>query len=602
MEPNNPATRTITSDRSPATAAVDNLLRRSLKISDPGNADQVAKGLLERYPEDAAKMKRERMGVPFSVMPTPVVTAAPSGTGRPEVRTANDALDRALTQLTTSPDLADVVPEMRGWAATIRRAAADGFSSATFAIDANERDRAFAARRTLGDYSRLARYAAAINACATEIYCRLAQACDLAANVILVLIGDALGDAGVTRSGAVIQVPTATLQSRRDSLIAGLRNLLQVEPTGDQNTWPRGTVALRQIYQGLERAGAPDLRALLDEAYMSRQLDDLIDMAAGSTPDGLRALGSTATIVVQRLQRFFVLANGMVRPLSPPATTFFAELRLFIDSFTGGNAGYRLPFLSRSPLLVSGLTTMPGGIDAPTQILLTLALQRTALADAIDCLCCSCDQNDSRDLVLAGLILSKIDRAVDLYAIGTHPLGLGNAEWSAAAYGALAFCAFRPFPPVFSPGNAPVFARFLALAQILRWVTIQNNVVLPNITQTAPPNARARRARQLAGVINTVIEEELRWSALVSTIAPLCRQNLLFQQTIPGTVGGPFPTNPIGALLQATTMEIARFVGGWGGFIVPRPTPDVRMPADADVSLNIIARDDFFDPPNAPNQ
>jgi hypothetical protein len=602
MEPNNPATRTITSDRSPATAAVDNLLRRSLKISDPGNADQVAKGLLERYPEDAAKMKRERMGVPFSVMPTPVVTAAPSGTGRPEVGTANDALDRALTQLTTSPDLVDVVPEMRGWAATIRRAAADGFASATFAIDANERDRAFAARRTLGDYSRLARYAAAINACATEIYCRLAQACDLAANVILVLIGDALGDAGVTRSGAVIQVPTATLQSRRDSLIAGLRNLLQVEPMGDQNTWPRGTVALQQIYRGLDRAGAPDLRALLDEAYLSRQLDDLIDMATGSTPDGLRALGSTATIVVQRLQRFFVLANGMVRPLSPPATTFFAELRLFIDSFTGGNAGYRLPFLARSPLLVSGLTSMPGGIDAPTQILLTLALQRTALADAIDCLCCSCDQNDSRDLILAGLILSKIDRAVDLYAVGTHPLGLGDAEWSAAAYGALAFCAFRPYPPVLSPGNAPLFARFLSLAQTLRWVTFQNNLVLPNITATAPANARARRARQLAGVVNTVIEEELRWSALVSTIAPLCRQNLLFPQTIPGTGPGPFPTNPIGGLLQLTTSEVVRLIGTWGGFIVPRPTPNVRMPADADVSLNIIARDDFFDPPDAPNQ
>jgi hypothetical protein len=603
MEPHNPATRTITSDRSPATATVDNLLRRSLKISKPDSPEEMAKGLLARYPEEAAKIKREQLGVPFSVMAAPtVITVAPTGVGRPEVRTANEALERALTQLTTSPDLADVAPEMRGWATTIRRAAADGFAAATFAIDASERDRAFAARRMLGEYARLARYAAAINACATEIYCRLAQACDLAANVILVLIGDALGDAGVTRAGAVIQVPTATLQSRRDALVVALRNLLQIAPTGDQNTWPRGTVALGQIYRGLELAGAPDLRALLDESYLSRQVDDLIDLATGSTPDGLRALGSTATVVVQRLQRFFILANGMVRPPSPPATTFFAELRLFVDSFTGGNAGYRLPFLARSPLLVSGLASMPGGVDAPTQILLTLALERTALADAIDCLCCTCNQDDTRDLVLAGLILSRIDRAIDLYAIGTHPLGLGDAEWSAAAYGALALCAFRAFPPVLSARNRPVFARFLMLAQTLRWVTFVGNNVLSNITLTAAPNAQAMRAAQLAGVVNTMIEEELRWSHLISTIAPLCRQNLLFPETIRGTGPGPFPTNPIGGLLQLTTEEIARQVGGWGGFIVPRPEVNVRMPADADVSLNIIARDDLFDPPDPPNE
>ncbi len=174
---------------------------------------EVAKGLLARYPEEAAKIKREQLGVPFSVMPAPVVTVAawPAPFDQ-RSRTATDDARAALTELTTSPDLADVVAEMRGWATTIRRADADGCASARYAIDASERDRAFAARRTLGDYARLARYAAAVNSCATEIYCRLAQACDLVANVILVLIGDALGDAGVTRSGAVIQVPTATLQ------------------------------------------------------------------------------------------------------------------------------------------------------------------------------------------------------------------------------------------------------------------------------------------------------------------------------------------------------------------------------------------------------
>src|SRR5262245_15887946 len=123
MEPYNPATRTITADRSPATAAVDNLLRRALRIQDPNNVDQVVQGLLARYPDDAAKIKREQMGVPFSVMAAQPVAVGPARAGRPEATTATDTLERALTELTTSPELADVAPEMRGWATTIRRAA-----------------------------------------------------------------------------------------------------------------------------------------------------------------------------------------------------------------------------------------------------------------------------------------------------------------------------------------------------------------------------------------------------------------------------------------------------------------------------------------------
>jgi hypothetical protein len=619
MGPNDPATRTITSDRSPPTAAVDNLLRRALKISDPRNADEVAKGLLARYPDDAAKIKREQMGVPFSIMAAQPVVVAPA-IGRPDLTAATDTLERTLTELTSSPDLADVAPEMRGWATIIRRANADGCASAAYAIDANERDRAFAARRTLSDYARLARYAAAINTCAKEIYCRLAQACDRIANVILVLIGDALDNAGVTRSGAVIQVPAATLQSRRDSLVLALRNLLQLDPASDQETWPRGTVAVAQIYRGLQQAGAPDLRALLDEAHLSRQLDDLIDLATGSTPDGLRALGATAGVTVQRLRRFFILANGLVTPTSPPATNFFAQLELFIDSFRDSRAGYRLPFLARSPLLVSS-NRVTGQMDQPTERLLRLALERTALADAIDCLCCTCNAQDTEDLIVAGQVLFNIDRAIDLYALGTARNGLGDAEWRAAAIGALAFACFRPNPPppppVIPVAPAPLplalfnvapFQQFTDIAVNLRWVTItpplfpgRPAIVNPDITTTVPTAAMRRlRQRQLAAVVNTMIDEERRWAVLVSTIAPLCRQDLLFPGQIPGTRPGPFPTDPIGRLLQLTTFEIARYAAPpqWlePDFVVPTPAPPVRMPAPVATSGNILATGQPFYP------
>jgi hypothetical protein len=596
MEPYNPATRTIISDRSPASAAVDNLLRRSLKISDPRNAEQVAKGLLERYPEEAAKIKREQMGLPFSVMAVQPAPVVPVRVGRPEIAKASDMLERALTELTTSPDVADIVPEMRGWATTIRRAAADGFSSASYAIDAGERDRAFAARRTLGDYGRLSRYVAAVNNCATEIYCRVAQACDLVANVVLVLVGDALGDAGITRSGALIQVPTAVLQARRDGVIIALRNLLMLTPSGDQEEWPRSTVALQQIYEGLDQAGAPDLRALLDEAHLARQLDDLIDLATGSTSDGLRALGSTAVVTVQRLRRFLILATSVVQePKSPPATTFFAELGLFIQSFDNTHAGYRLPYLARSPLLVSGFSATQS-IDPPTRRLLELALQRTALADAIDCLCCSCNAEDTEDLVVAGQVLVSIDRAIDLYALGIHPKGLGDAEWAAAATGALVLRAFGndeldPAPAqIIGPiVHNDIFDNFQDIPSILQWSSIIDTV--PDPTPFPPASdEQKRRSRQLAAVINTMVEEEKRWAELVSSITPLCHQDLLFNG-IPGTQTGPRPTDPIGRLLQATTDEIDDATDQWGEFNVRKFLLKIGLPQPIATNQNFLIFD-----------
>ena len=49
MDPQNASTRAFTGDRSPARAAVDNVMRRSLKISNPYDPAEVAKGLLARY-------------------------------------------------------------------------------------------------------------------------------------------------------------------------------------------------------------------------------------------------------------------------------------------------------------------------------------------------------------------------------------------------------------------------------------------------------------------------------------------------------------------------------------------------------------------------
>jgi hypothetical protein len=552
MDTQNPSTRSSTSDRSPATAAVDGIFRRVLKISNPGNPDEVAKGLLARYSDEARRIQREQQGLPFSVAQAQAAAGpAPAAGRRPEVSTASTALDAALTGLTTDPDLSDIEPELRGWSQTIREAASDGLGCAGYAIDPSQRDRAFGARRILGDYSRLARYAGALTACAPDQYCRVARACDDVGNIILVMIGDSLGDAGITRSGAVLQVPGGLLQARRDGVITALRNFGQPGTSDDEESWPRGPVALNQLYDGLDGAGAPDLRALLDENYLSRQLDTLVDMATGSTSDSLRALGSAAGTTMQRLQRFLLVASGIIDPPSPPATMFFAQLQLFMQGFSGGNVGYRLPYLSRSPLLVSTFAASVG-IDTPTQALLTIALSRTAIADAVDCLCCLCDEKDAEDTILAGKVLFDIDRAIDLYALGTDTNGQGGQEWRAAVLGAAINASAGLFTNPALKGSA-INPRLRGVQDLIKLIVLQLQwpSILSNAGQPATPPITSN---QFAGVINTQIDDEQRWSDLVSSIAPLCRQDLLFRGI--GPINGPSPNDPIATMLNLAISDI----------------------------------------------
>jgi hypothetical protein len=589
----NPTTSTPT-DTGPARAAVDNVIRRALKISDPGNPDEVAKGLLARYGDEAQKIDREKQGLPFTVMTAAAAARVPSnGNGlRQEARGAQDGLESALNQLTTDPDLADIAPELRGWVATIRKVASDGFSSARYAIDAGQRDRAFGARRTLGDYSRLSRYAGALSTCSTDVYCRVAQACDLVANVVLVMIGDALGNAGITRSNAILQVPAATLQARRDAVIVALRNLLQVVQPGDEETWGRGPFAVNQIYIVLEAAGEVELRSLLDEAYLARQLDDLIDLATGSTPDGLRALGSPAAVTVRRLERFRALAQPTVAAISPPASLFFAQINLFVQGFANTNAGYRLPYLARSPLLVSSVAASVG-VDLQTQALLTTSLHRTAFADAIDCLCCTCNLADARALVIAGKVLFDIDRAIDLWAVSGAVNGYGENEWRAAAYasviGAAAAPAFLGNYLIFQSNGNPMPA--IIAADLLGFNGLAGLLnELP-----ALPNNNALRAQQLADMINRQLDDEQRWSDLVSSISPLCQQNLRYGGRI-GT-GQPLPGNPVGDLIQTACNQLAAFCAapqrGWPGFVVPAPALGLPIPPPVASSLDLVVQRDL---------
>jgi len=75
-----------------------------------------------------------------------------------------DDVNRDLLALTENSQLKDVRAELGGWARAIRSAATDGLSAARFSLDPRQRDRAFAARRHLGDFARLARFVGALSA------------------------------------------------------------------------------------------------------------------------------------------------------------------------------------------------------------------------------------------------------------------------------------------------------------------------------------------------------------------------------------------------------------------------------------------------------
>jgi hypothetical protein len=215
------------SDRSPTAMAVDNVLRRVLKVRDPADSSQVAKALLDRYGDQANSLLNERSGLPVvsPVMRTMAPTIMTQSYG-PELAQAYDDFNRDMRALLDDSTLKDIKAELDGWSRAIRLAADDGTTAARFALDPRQRDRVFSARRLLGDYARLSRYVGALTPDSNSLYRRLAQSCDVLSGLMLVLIGDGLAAAGVTRGTVILQVPASDLVERRDAAIAALRMLI----------------------------------------------------------------------------------------------------------------------------------------------------------------------------------------------------------------------------------------------------------------------------------------------------------------------------------------------------------------------------------------
>ena len=404
--------------------AIDNMLRNELKVSDPRDASQVAAALLARYKDSprARGIAQEAQGVPYlqqqqmQVLPPSMPTSSDV-----EFRQANSDVEKSLQDLGSSALLDDYGPELGGWAQAIRSAVAEGGQAARNGLDPRQRDKTLTIRRQLGDYARLARFVGALTPSMTPNYRKLAQALDEVSAVLLVMLGEALANIGFSSGYYLLQVPFTELQQRRDSAVFGLRNLVgSTQQAYGPDDWPRGVNAYRFLFNTLEEQGQGDLRALLVESELSRAMDDLITRAGQGGADGLRALGVTAGIDLERFRRLVVVASTLrkkgIEYQSPPLSAFLESLLLFVDAFTPAG-GSRFLKIARPPILFYGLYNQTLGDESFDATLMELIQLRGQIATQVDYLLYGYEPNRAAIQIMLDMMVYLIDRIIDLYAV-----------------------------------------------------------------------------------------------------------------------------------------------------------------------------------------
>lgn len=442
--------------QNPQRLALDNMIRRELKVADPSNPSQIATALLDRYKADprAVAIAQEARGLPFMPMAShPRVPVVQETSSSAEWQQSVEDIETDLRTLSSDAVLKDVRPEIQGWTQAIRSALREGYNSGRLALDPRNRDKCFGIRRQLNDYARVARLIGAMTSTVSQYYRKLAQSLDEAAAVLLVVMGEALSNIGIGGGRYLLQAPYTELQVRRDAAIYALRNLVgATQQAYGPNDWPRGLDAYRSLYSQLESQGQGDLRALLEEGELSRIMDELIQRAANGDANGLRALGSTAQIDLNRFRRLVSVAHQISRPESPPLAAFLEAIMLFTEAFdTAG--GIRLLRIARPPILLYGLYGQQSLMPAD-QRLLQLIQRRGIYASQIDCFTsCDCGNDSELSQVVLDKVLYDVDRAIDLYALGNDEMG--SPEGRASAYSFVIDSALLQLARV-APGLNPI--------------------------------------------------------------------------------------------------------------------------------------------------
>lgn len=568
-----------TTPRSPRTIAVDNFLRRALRVGDPRDPGQVAAALLTRYPEEAERERRERSGLAYSTIPLASAAAAGTVAAVAELAQAQDDLERDTQALLAASELKDIRVELTGWGRTIRKIADDGLAAARFALDSTRHGRALAARSQLIAYARLARYVGALSCGAGVHFRRLAQSCDILAGLILVGLGEGLAASGITRGTALIRVAAGELQARRNAVLTALRGLSgSVEMPLGQEEWPRGMEAYRLLIANLDNSGQADLRALLEETTLTQAMDELVDLSAGANVNGLRELATTSALLVDRFERLIrhsqAIAGQATTTDSPPLVTFASAMRLFVDAFAS-SAGNRLLYVARPPIVIYGLYGAAGP-DLGAKRLIDLTIARGVLVELIDCFaCCDCDDEAVRCQVILDFLLFALDRAIDAYAVGTNPDGKGEPECRAAAFGLLIEHALDLADDTATIDTRP--ATICTLSGALRTELGKVRALLLEAI-VDPPSADASKELMIQE-LRLAFHAETQTERLVRALSPACRVAGLFDLQLPPNKA----ESVIHALVRNTL---------WGEFQARVDLPaGIRVPPTAARSMADIADD-----------
>jgi hypothetical protein len=552
--------------------ALDNLIRRELKVGDPGDAAQIAQALLARYRDDprARAMQQEAQGLPFLQ-----ASSAPAPSQQQNSATALDLaqamadVEADLRELTTNNQAKDIVPELDGWAQAIRALCQQAVAAARMAMDTRNRDKAFALRRQIGDFARLARLVGVLTPPLNADYRSLAQSLDEVAAVVLVLMGETLANNGFAGGRYLLQVSFAELQARRDAVLNALRNLTgATQMAFDPNDWSRGIDAYRQLFQFLESGGLGDLRSLLEESELASSMDEMIQLTGGGAPDALRALGATAFTQLNRFTRFVQLTMNAVRPPSPPLVAFLEALQTFIDGF-GSAGGVRLLRIARPAILFYGLYGTEPMTNAERR-LLVLVNNRGIIAGKLDCVTrCACDDNTVRAQILLDKMLYDIDRAIDLYCIGESDLGLPEAR--AAAY------SFTIEQTASYIGDQSTLGAKVPLVNPSNLVQDMIDTLRP--TAGGLWDSDSTRDGRLHDQL-PALDQELCMDAL----ADGGLRDIVQQMT-----ANCMPIDTVFGDLRAVLERAREQLAGAGGAVLPCRTGQIEIPDDSDTSLASIA-------------
>jgi hypothetical protein len=469
-----------------ATVALDNMLRNQLRVSNPRDAKQIADGLLAYYQDlpQAAGIKQEALGLPFLQQPTvaPPPPRQPSSSDA-EFNIANGDVEKALADLASNPLTNDITPEMQGWADSLRTAISQGKVAAQSGLDPTQRDKVIAMRRQLGEYARMARFVGALSPGMTQNFRRLGRGLDEVSAVTLVMLGESLASVGFSTGYYLLQVPLQELQQRRDAVIYALRNFVGgSQQAYGPDDWPRGIDAYRRLYNWLESQGQGDLRSLLLENEIARSMDALITRAQNGTSEGLRALGVTAQIDIERFRRMAIVAPGAMADefghvdRSPPLEAYLQALDLFSQTFKPAG-GIRLLRIARPPILLYGLYAV-SQLEEDTA-LFNLVAVRGAMAIIFDGLFPSNAARGVQPQVLLDMLLATLDRGIDLLALGASVKEGGPTDWRAIAFWGIAQVILNVLT-----GNYHTALGFTLPPGVTlpTWLTVQN----PGLSQDDP--------------------------------------------------------------------------------------------------------------------